>query len=85
MRSAVGHVLHPHRGQRGSDALAHLVVRHAEVERTEGDVLGDGRHEQLVVGILEDEPDRRAQLAHVAFADPDAGDLELALAASAGR
>ena len=40
----------------------------------------DGRHEELVVRVLEDEPDRGAQLAHVALADADAGHLELALA-----
>ena len=36
----------------------HLLARHVEVERAERDVLADRRHEELVVGILEDEPDR---------------------------
>ena len=52
----------------------------AQVERAEGDVLADGRHEQLVVRILEDEPDARTQLAERPVLDREAGDLELAFA-----
>ncbi len=47
-------------------------ARQAEVQRPERDVLAHGRHEQLVVGVLEHEPDARAQLAHVAAPDVDA-------------
>ena len=36
----------------------------------------DRRHEQLVVGILEDEPDARAQLAQRLAPDLEPGDLE---------
>ena len=46
----------------------------AEVERPEGDVLGHRRHEELVVGVLEDEADPAAQLAQVAVRHVEAGD-----------
>ncbi len=80
MRRTVEHVRHPHGGQRTVYALRHRIAFEAEVERAKGDVLGDRRHEELVIGILEDEPDRRAQRAHVA-AHVQARDLELPLAA----
>jgi hypothetical protein len=60
--------------------VADRVAVEAEVEGAEGDVLGDGRHEELVVGVLEHEPDRRSQLAQV-IADLQAGHLELPLPA----
>ena len=85
MRRAVGDVLHPHGGQRLGHARLRPRSREAEVERAERDVLAHGRHEQLVVGILEDEPDARAQLAHVVVADAQAGDLELARAGQQRR
>jgi hypothetical protein len=43
--------------------------------RRSRDVLPDGGHEELVVGILEDEPDTRAQLAHRVVRDFRACDL----------
>ena len=50
--------LHPHGGQRLATRSRDLVARAAEVERAEGDVLAHGRHEELVVGVLEDEARR---------------------------
>ena len=79
MRRAVDHVRHAHGGERAVDPLAHRVALEPEVERPERDVLGDGRHEELVVGVLEDEADRRAQVANVVLADGQARDLQLAL------
>src|SRR4029079_359822 len=46
-------------GQRPLDAAVDLVLGHAHVQWAERDVLEDGRAEQLIVGILEDEPDPR--------------------------
>ena len=66
--------------ERLGDPVLDLLARAAAVERAERDVLADGRHEQLVVGVLEDEPDAGAQVADVVVADAQAGDLELALA-----
>ncbi len=42
--------------------------------RAEGDVLADGRHEELVVGVLEDDADLAADLGHVGAADREPGD-----------
>ena len=67
------------------DALLDLGPRAAEVERAERDVLAHRRHEQLVVGVLEDQADAGAQVADVVVADAQAGDLELALCRSAAR
>ena len=68
-----------------SHPRGHLVAREAEVQRAERDVLAHGGHEELVVGVLEDEPDPRAQLAQRRRADLEARDLELARRRSAGR
>ena len=50
----------------GAERLGHAPLDlgrvEAHVERAEGHVLRDGRHEELVVGVLEDEADARAQL-----------------------
>ena len=40
-------------------ARVDLVARQAHVERAERDVVIDGGHEELVVGVLEHEPDAR--------------------------
>ena len=47
----------PDRGQGALDAVVDLARRDAHVERPERDVLEHGRAEELVVGVLEDEPD----------------------------
>ena len=57
-------------------AVLDLFAREPEVERAEGDVLAHGRHEQLVVGVLEDQADAGAQVLGVVLADDQAGDLE---------
>ena len=71
--------------ERRGDAVLDLRASRAEVERAEGDVLAHGRHEELVVGVLEDQADAGAQVAHVVVADAQAGDLELARCRSAAR
>jgi hypothetical protein len=80
MRSAVDDVLHPHLAECRADAGERLLRRRAEVERAERDVLAHGRHEQLVVGVLEHEPDARPQLAGIAAPDVDPGHGQLTLA-----
>ena len=85
VRRAVGVLAHPHRLQRALHAVLDLGLGEAEVERPERDVLAHGRHEQLVVGVLEDEADAGAQVAHVVVADAQARDLELARAGAAAR
>ena len=42
---------------------------HAEVGRSEGHVVAHGRHEQLVVGVLEDDADPAADLPKVRLLD----------------
>ena len=56
-RSAIGVLRHPHAGQRLAHPGVECLATQPEVRRPEGDVLADGRHEQLVVGVLEDDPD----------------------------
>ena len=53
---------HADRGERLVDPGAQLGAAQAEVGRAERDVLGDRRHEQLVVGVLEDDADPAADL-----------------------
>ena len=76
MRTAVERLRH---------AVLDLGLGEAEVERAERDVLAHGRHEELVVGVLEDQADAGAQVAHVVVADAQARDLELAAAGAAAR
>ena len=66
--------------QRLPDPLLDLRPGEPQVERAERDVLADRRHEQLVVGVLEDQADAGAQVTDVVVADAQAGDLELAAA-----
>ena len=40
-----------------------------EIGRAEGDVLAHPGHEQLVVGVLEDDPDAAANLGQVGLLD----------------
>ena len=54
---------------------------HTEVGRSEGDVLPDALHEQLVVGVLEDRADPAADLGqvllpHLQVTDPDRPGLQ---------
>ena len=50
-------MLGPHGPQRFDDAAFDLLGRQAHVRGTEGHVLLDRRHEELVVGVLEDDAD----------------------------
>ncbi len=70
---------HAHRVERLGDALGRRRSVEAHVERPERDVLGDGRHEQLVVGVLEDQSDARAQLVHVVAAHLESRHFEAPL------
>ena len=47
----------------GRTRSAQCVAAQTEVGRTERDVLRDRRHEQLVVGILENQPDAATDVA----------------------
>src|SRR4029453_1780919 len=51
-----------------------------EVSRAEGSVLAHPWHEQLVVGVLEDDPDAAADLWQVGLLDRESGDLDRARA-----
>ena len=67
---------HPDGRQRALHPLVDLDLGNPHVERSEGHVLEDGRAEQLVVGILEDETDLGADPSHALPvderpADPD--------------
>ena len=53
-----------------------------EVGGTEGDVVADRRHEQLVIGILEDDADALADFAQVRLGDREPADPDLAGAAT---
>ncbi len=81
VRAAVCDVLHPHGAQRRSHAILEPRAGEPEVERPEGDVVAHRRHEELVVGILEDEADAGPQRLDVPVADVDPGHLEASLAA----
>ncbi len=51
---------HAHLGQRSARAIGSQGRRQAQIGGAEGDVLEHGRHEELLVGILEHEADFRA-------------------------
>jgi hypothetical protein len=55
---------HVHGRQRVVHPLVERGPGDPEVDRTERDVLRDGRHEQLVVGVLEDDADAAPDLPH---------------------
>ena len=70
MRRPVGDVGHPDLLERAAHPRVELGAGHAEVGRSEGDVLGDGRQEELVVRVLEDDADPAPDLAQAAPAEP---------------
>ena len=74
MRGAVDVLEHADLLQRLGDPLVELVAAQPEVAGAEGDVVADPRHEQLVVGVLEDDPDPAADLQQVALLDGQARD-----------
>ena len=67
-----------HRGEGVLDPRGNLVAAQSQVERPERHVLAHGRHEQLVVRVLEHEADPRPQRPRVRRAHRQAGDLQLA-------
>jgi hypothetical protein len=76
MRDAALRAGHPDRREGPLDAIVDLVGRQAEVDRPERDVVEDGRAEELVVGILEDQADLGTDRldgrpVHDAATDPD--------------
>ena len=81
MRRAIGLVLQPDAGERGVDALAQRVAAQPEVGRPEGDVGAHVGHEELVVGVLEDDPDAAADLGARARGQLEAADADRPVAA----
>jgi hypothetical protein len=76
VRRPVGVLGHPDPLERLEDPRVELGAAQAGVGRAEGDVVADRRHEQLVVRVLEDEPDPPPHLGQVRPrdvqpADPD--------------
>ena len=57
-------------------ALAHLVVGEVPQPQAVGDLVEDGVGDELVLGVLEDEPDARRQRAGVAAADVEIADAD---------
>ncbi len=72
----IGVCRHPHRRERFSDTSLQLGSAQPEVGRTERHVVADGRHEQLVVGVLEDDPDAAPDLRERVLADRHTGHLD---------
>ena len=74
VRRPIGGVSHPDRGQRLGRPGGQLVAAQPEVGRPEGDVVADRGHEQLIVGVLEDDADAPADLGQVGLLDGQPGD-----------
>ena len=68
-----------HARERLVDARLDVLGRQAEVHRPEADVLGDRRHEELVVGVLEHHADGAADLGQRALGHRRAADVDRAL------
>ena len=68
-RRPVGELRHADGLERLLDPQRQLRLGDPEVGRPERDVVGDGRHEQLVVGVLEDDADAPADLLDVLAGD----------------
>ena len=65
MRGSLRVGLHPDRGEGVVHTLLELCTLHAEVRGPERHVVVHGRHEQLVIGILEDDADPPTDLLQV--------------------
>ena len=65
VRRPVGEVAHPDAVERLDDARVELGAAQAEVGRPERHVVAHRRHEQLVVGVLEDDADPASHLEQV--------------------
>ena len=74
VRRAIGGVGHADGVERLGRAGVQLGAAQPEVRRPERDVVADGRHEQLVVGILEHDADAPADLGQVGLLDGQAAD-----------
>ena len=61
-----------------------LVAADAEVGGPERNVVVDRRHEQLVVGVLEDDADAAADLGEVGLRHGQVADDDLALVSAGG-
>ena len=62
VRRLVGERKGAHPAKRRVNLLPDPVGRQPEIQGAEGDVVEDGRHEELVVGVLEDDADLPADL-----------------------
>jgi hypothetical protein len=62
--------------ERLADPLPELGPAQPEVGRPEADVLFDRRHEELIVGILEDEPEPPPDLGQCGLLQPQPADLD---------
>ena len=69
----------PTRAERLVDAPLDVLGRQPEVQRPEADVLEDGRHEELVVGVLKDHADRAPDVGQRALGHRRAADVDRAL------
>jgi hypothetical protein len=69
-----GGVGHADGGEGPGDPLVELGAGEAEVGGPEGHVLADGGHEELVVGVLEDDAHAPAHLGDVGVVDAEAVD-----------
>ena len=74
VRRAIGLVLQSDARERRVDALAQRIAAQAQVGGAEGDVGAHAGHEELVVGVLEDDPDAAADLGARARAELQAAD-----------
>ncbi|CAM5295258.1 hypothetical protein SHIRM173S_02535 [Streptomyces hirsutus] len=74
MRGPVLEPGHADQGQRPVDPLLQLLAPEPGRRRTERHVLPHGRHEELVVRVLEDDADPAPDLGHVPLADGQSGD-----------
>ncbi len=78
VRRPIGVCRHPHHRERLTDAGVEFRSAQAEVRGPESHVVADGRHEQLVVGVLEDDAHPAADLGQGVPADRHTGDLDRA-------
>ena len=74
MRGPIGETLGVDGRQRLLGAVGESVAGEAEVGRAERHVVVDGGHEELIVGVLEDQPDASADLAQVVGDDFELSD-----------
>ena len=73
VRRPVGELGHAHLCQGLEHPGVELVAAQPEVARPERHVVADRRHEQLVVGVLEDDADAAPDLGEVVLGDGQAG------------